>query len=341
MTATNPLKIVDVSSLDTKTADKVLDAMTNQGFLFVDGHDFTQKEVDHYFELSKQFFDLPLEEKLKVPMNFYDCGYTTFNQENLDPGHKSVGDPKECFNFGKFNFVTGDFARSQLPDMFQYGTENYEFISKIVLKMYNLGVRILNLLAIGLKIDQDEGGANWFSDRHPPDGETICSMRMLHYPPISKLDAEEKDRCGAHTDYGSVSLLFQQKGQEGLELLDLSENWIPIPHVQSPNEKYRLEGRAAPIVVNIANLLSFWTNGVLKSTMHRVRLPVDGDDRYSIVFFLAPENKTRLIPIPSPIVAAAADGKINTNKKETDYMIVKDYFIRKFKETYLSGHDAL
>ena len=55
----NPLKIVDVTSVDHETAEEMLEAATSQGFLFIEGHDFTQEEVDMLFEVSKQFFALP------------------------------------------------------------------------------------------------------------------------------------------------------------------------------------------------------------------------------------------------------------------------------------------
>lgn len=339
MTATeNPLKIVDVSTVDQSTADQILEGFATQGFLFVDGHDFTQEEVDHYFELSKEFFTLPRDVKDKYSIDHNDCGYTTFNQENLDPSLQKKGDPKEAFNFGQFDFVTGDCNRDQLPEMFQYGTENYEFIRKMTKKMFALGTRILNLLAIGLKIDEAAGGANWFSDRHRPEGKAMTSMRMLHYPPATKLDADMDVRAGAHTDYGSVTLLFQQKGEEGLELFDMTETWRPVPHIQSPNPEYIKQGKAAPIVVNIADQLQYWTNGILKSTLHRVKLPTQGQDRYSIVFFFDAEDDVRLTPIPSKMVEAARKVAVDPNMKDVDYITSREYSEKRFRETYVSGH---
>jgi isopenicillin N synthase-like dioxygenase len=64
-------------------------------------------------------------------------------------------------------------------------------------------------------------------------------------------------------------------------------------------------------LVNIADLLSYWTNGILKSTVHRVIFPKDakrgGEDRYSIAFFCHPAHSTELVPIPSKIVQAQKD----------------------------------
>jgi isopenicillin N synthase-like dioxygenase len=66
-------------------------------------------------------------------------------------------------------------------------------------------------------------------------------------------------------------------------------------------------GEAAPLIVNIADQLCYWTNGHLKSTIHRVRFPRElldkGKDRYSIVLFAHPSDETLLEPVPSKIIS--------------------------------------
>lgn len=70
-------------------------------------------------------------------------------------------------------------------------------------------------------------------------------------------------------------------------------------------------GAHPPILVNIGDLLSYWTDGLLKSTVHRVIFPPfeqvkqnqnQDQDRYSIVYFCHPIDTTELIPVPSDIV---------------------------------------
>lgn len=59
-----------------------------------------------------------------------------------------------------------------------------------------------------------------------------------------------------------------------------------------------------PILVNIGDLLNYWTDGLLKSTVHRVVFSQDGeDDRYSIAYFCHPVNDTKLVKIPSDIIS--------------------------------------
>jgi hypothetical protein len=64
------------------------------------------------------------------------------------------------------------------------------------------------------------------------------------------------------------------------------------------------------VLINIGDLLSYWTDGLLKSTVHRVVFPLaeqrapNPQDRYSIAFFCHPVNDTELVPVPSEIVSA-------------------------------------
>ena len=70
-----------------------------------------------------------------------------------------------------------------------------------------------------------------------------------------------------------------------------------------------------PILVNVGDLLSYWTGGLLKSTVHRVVFPggVEGGkgegegeakvpDRYSVAYFCHPWRETKLVPVPSEMV---------------------------------------
>jgi len=113
-------------------------------------------------------------------------------------------------------------------------------------------------------------------------------------------------RAGAHSDYGSITLLFQLPSQPGLEILTPSNTWSAVP-VSPPGTEH---DASPPIVVNIGDLLSYWTNGLLRSTVHRVIFPKDarrgGEDRYSIAYFCHPVNDAALVPVPSEVVKSKA-----------------------------------
>jgi isopenicillin N synthase-like dioxygenase len=94
-----------------------------------------------------------------------------------------------------------------------------------------------------------------------------------------------------------------------------------------------------PILVNIGDLFSYWTNGLLRSTVHRVIFPKDvkrgGEDRYSIAFFCHPVDSTILETIPSEMVKARAlNGHGNAGKGKV--MTAAEHLQERLKATYLS-----
>lgn len=336
MTSSNPLKIVDISKLDKATAGELLEAATTQGFLFVEGHDFSQQEVDDLFQLSKEFFELPKEYKEKYPIDKSNHGYSKMGEELLDPSDKSQkgGDPKEAMNFCCMNFETG-LSSKQVPDWFFEDPTRIDRVQVASKKLYKLSVDLLKLLAIGLEIEDSEEskGEDWFSSRYHATKESGTTFRFLHYPGQKSLSPEAVIRAGAHTDYGSMTLLFQQENQEGLEIYSpVAKAWQAVPFIPSSKG----EGRAPPIVVNIADQLSFWTAGILKSTIHRVKFPPKvqetGQDRYSIVFFSHPNDETKLEPVPSAMVQKIK-GR-GANRDGAQVITAKEHLDKRLAATY-------
>ncbi|SCV05036.1 LANO_0G17084g1_1 [Lachancea nothofagi CBS 11611] len=299
----NPLTVVDISKPIASISESLLEAAQKQGFLFVDGHDFSQDEVDALFEISRQFFtETPVDIKSQYAIRSNNIGYTHFTNEQLDPN--KARDYKEAFNFGNINFKTGAFNQSDAEFYGQESNEanenavppilesHREFISRTTQKLHTTAMRILKVMSKGLKVEDPE----FFTTKHRSDQPSGCVFRMLRYPLVrdDQIDTQGYDatiRAGAHTDYGSLTLLFQRQDQQGLELQageSSEEDWVGVPFVKS-----RYAGKAPPLVVNFGDLLSYWTNGVLKSTLHRVKFSpgeTREHDRYSIVFFVHPEN---------------------------------------------------
>ena len=125
-------------------------------------------------------------------------------------------------------------------------------------------------------------------------------LPFFQYPSVSPTSSNYKSiRAGAHSDYGSLTLLFRLPGQAGLEILTPHSTWLPVPVVPP-------------------DLLSHWTEGLLKSTVHRVVFPNaeengkskewttgrNEDDRYSIAYFFHPCRDTELVQVPSDMVRA-------------------------------------
>lgn len=325
-----PLDIVDISEINKPTALALLEAAKTQGFLFVKGHSFSKDELDTTFKLAESFFKLPYEYKSKHEIDEFNHGYTASGMETLDPGTLKKGDPKEAFNIGGFDFVLGE-TKKHLPDWFDQDPLRRRHISTLAKKMYATTLRLLKLLAIALEIEPEDSvdGSKWFESRYDASQESGSTLRFLHYPSPNDDSPEVKIRAGAHTDYGSMTLLFQQENQEGLEIYSpVTKKWEAVPFVGSDNE-----AEGAPIIVNIGDQLSFWTAGLLKSTIHRVKFPegTHNKDRYSVVFFSHPNDATELCPVPSPIIRARNGrgpqkaGKVLTAREHLDHRLAVAY----------------
>jgi isopenicillin N synthase-like dioxygenase len=208
-----------------------------------------------------------------------------------------LSDQRRGFNFGDF---VGGKATQPIPNSIKASQEQLAEFTDLC---YNLTLRINTLLGIGLDLEPPD----YFTEAHLREkGPSGSTLRFLYYPPLPNTDAQQEDvRAGAHSDYGSITLLFRLKGQAGLEILPEDGKWAPVP-VSPPGTE---DDAAPPILVNIGDLLSYWTSGLLRSTVHRVVFPgpgghiVDGESdiepRYSIAYFAHPAGTTELGTVPS------------------------------------------
>ncbi|KAI9497690.1 hypothetical protein BDB00DRAFT_803633 [Zychaea mexicana] len=282
------LPVIDFSDFSNRSstiAQEVLYACKTIGFFYVINHEIPKEMVDNAFALSKKFYDLPLEKKDK----FYiknNRGYTGLFVQKLDPDTQKQGDHKEAFNFGPF--VNGEY-NYPLPEVFEESKSEIESFSRAC---HGTITHILEAFAIALQIPEEEGGREYFSRTHqydePKCGETL---RFLKYPRGAESTYKEPVRAGAHTDYGSITLLFQ-KDIGGLEVQASRTEWISAPIIDDA------------ILVNVGGVMEYWTNGLFKSTMHRVCFMPEHqtNDRYSIACFGQPKRDVQLKVIPSNIV---------------------------------------
>ena len=124
-------------------------------------------------------------------------------------------------------------------------------------------------------------------------GENIA-LRYLHYPALEDESRGSKESesdgrqmgAGAHTDFGTVTLLFQDD-VGGLEVEGADGVWQPATYIPDT------------IVVNTGDLMARWTNRRYRSTPHRVQRMRANKDRYSIAFFADPDSATTVSVLPS------------------------------------------
>lgn len=330
------IPIIDISKPTPAVAQQVLDAASTHGFLFVQQDDslLPRAQVDEMFNLSAQFFAQPTAQKSTHAIHSEAAGGTnrgwvTMAGEALDPSHP--GDPKEAFNISP--------PHPNLQPLPAPLSDSSSEIRKFLKSCHAICTRILTLLGTALEIEEEGGGERWFADRHDETGGPSGTIfRMLYYPRTNADGAASSIRAGAHSDYGSITLLFRLPGQPGLEILKPDQTWAAVPVNPSPALA------TPPILVNIGDLLSFWTNGMLKSTVHRVTFS-GGEERYSMAYFCHPLDGARLEAVPSKIIKAFGNKGADELKSQRErlglgenvggeVLTAREHLDRRLKVTY-------
>lgn len=89
----------------------------------------------------------------------------------------------------------------------------------------------------------------------------ISQLRLLHYVRDSKMQQRKSVNMGAHTHYECLTLLHTRN--KGLQVMTQDDKWIDVP--VDPDA----------LIVNIGDMLEAWSNGILRSTPHRVQNPFE------------------------------------------------------------------
>jgi len=238
------------------------------GFAIVRDHGIPQDLIDRAEELSKQFFALPDEVKKKylIPGSGGARGYTAFGIETAKGAQ--AFDLKEFWHVGR-ELPTGHKFRDVMAD--NIWPDEIPGFKETFLELYDAfdaaGVKVLRAIARFLKVDEE-----YFTDT-VRDGNSV--MRLLHYPAQTEPTGNHI-RAGAHEDINTITLLLGAE-EAGLELKTKDGRWISV----SP--------KAGELVINIGDMLQRLTNGVLRSTSHRVVNPAPdraSHARYSMPYFL-------------------------------------------------------
>ncbi|ORC90079.1 putative thymine-7-hydroxylase [Trypanosoma theileri] len=259
-------KVIDV-------AKQIDDACRNWGFFYIVGHPISRERIAKLRSMANEFFSLPMEKKMEIDIkqSRHHRGYGEFKAEQLDPS--APFDYKETFDMGcnlpedHPDVVAGKPLRG--PNRHTTHVEGWaELLEEHYRDMQKLALLLLRALALAIGIKEDFFVSCFV--------EPLSVFRMIHYP---AMPAEQTQRvvCGEHTDYGILTLLYQDSCG-GLQVRDIKGEWIDATPVEGS------------FVVNIGDMMAMWSNGRYKSTSHRVLNP--GVDRISMPFFCEPHPDT-------------------------------------------------
>ncbi|MFM7426246.1 MAG: isopenicillin N synthase family dioxygenase [Elainella sp.] len=295
-------------------AQGIEQACRTTGFFYLSQTSLSQASIDQAFAQAKAFFALPAAVKLQVERSPQtNCGYVPLEAEALDPARP---DYKEAFNLGAAT-LNGRSPWPEAPEPSRAEIFRSEIFRSTLASFYQSCIQQIAhplLQAVALALDLPE---RFLVERHQ---QNFC-LRLLHYPTLPP-SAETADplRAGAHTDYGSLTLLFQEPQQGGLEVLrpqtgrTPQTDWMPVP---------ALPGK---LLVNIGDALQRWTNDHWRSTPHRVLLPSAHPPRYSMALFCDPDPDVEIAPLSS--------------QPGTGYppILYRDYLQSRFSATYGQQH---
>lgn len=158
--------------------------------------------------------------------------------------------------------------------------------------LHSFASRLLELIAAALDLPRST-----FTSQHPRSRPNFDNFELMHYPPLTFTNSSNETayRISPHTDWGTITLLFQQS-IGGLQ--------VRPPHYTTPEPQADEQWTSAPvyndmILINIGDMMEFWTAGKLKSTWHRVvpNPETRNLDRYCFAYFLHPDKDAVLEPI--------------------------------------------
>jgi len=215
--------IVDLSAFANaspagkKSLGRTVDEICRQtGFLAITGHGIPDDTIARAWNSAHAFFDLPVEKKLAVKMRYegYPYGYSPLQSEALakSKGEETPPDIKESFNIGPLT-VPPHAGNEPFAD-FRYATNVWpsepagfeQAWSDYYRALGALAGKIMRVFAVALNLPE-----NFF-------------VRALNYPHENIAPKPGQLRAGAHSDYGSLTILRADSAVGGLEIFNPQSN---------------------------------------------------------------------------------------------------------------------
>ncbi len=302
VTALNCVPIIDLtparlgSEADKLAVARQIDqAARSIGFLVVRGHGVPLDVIEAASTATRRFYDLPAAEKARsrpAAKGAYR-GYFGLETGNLASTIDEVDakpDHREYFTLGPIEVDASDpYYRTEvaqgvfLPNIWPQDPAFRPAIEAYYRQMERLAGLLMRLCALGLGLEE-----TWFDDKI--DKHTT-NLVLSNYPDQPDGVMEGQLRAGAHTDYGSLTILKTEDKPGGLEVLTADGRWEAVPIVPDA------------FIINLGDLMAYWTNDEWVSTMHRVVNPPPdkaiGSRRQSLVFFHQPNYDARIACIPT------------------------------------------
>lgn len=264
------------------------------GFFLITGHGVAAEMMAETYAMASAFFDLPQEEKLGIrqPAPHISRGYTPIRGEALSAGlgMAAPGDLKEMIDIGPVDVPGGDYyTRPEAgahfhPNLWPLRPPGFrDTMERYYRRANRLADDLMRLFALAL--DLPEAFFLGKLDRN------MSALRVVRYPEQTEPPLPGQLRSGAHTDYGTLTVLMADRAAGGLQARHRDGTWVDI--LPEPGA----------YVVNIGDVMQIWTGGRWVSTLHRVVNPpaelASRARRHSVVFFHQPNYDAVIETLPS------------------------------------------
>ncbi|KAG6214213.1 hypothetical protein E4U50_000547 [Claviceps purpurea] len=304
------------------TAQEILHGFQTAGFIYLKNHPIPAHVLQRIFIRSATFFALDDETKLRLQWTTPEA-----NRGYSSPGREKASQLVDVSEVSKIRTQAPDLkesleigrdTRPEFPNQWPDEGDNVSLrgFRKDMVDFFRtcqaLHVDVMRAIALGMGLEQD------FFDQFINASDN--NLRLLHYPGVKakvfKLNPGQT-RAGEHSDYGSITLLFQDS-QGGLQIKSPTGNFVDATPIEGT------------IVVNAGDLLARWSNDTIRSTIHRVVEPPSQDDehpaRYSIAYFCNANLDSFIETLPGTYAT----------EQDKKYKGVKsgEYIVQRLRTTY-------
>ena len=304
------ISLADLHSPDPRRrralADEIGQAAREVGFFRIRDHGIAPSEFEAVYAAARQFFDQPdpYKRRYYIGLSSNHRGYVPFTEKGDYPDE--VNRNYEAFDLGLDlpaddpDYRAGNrlLGPNVWPDLDGFRATVGGYYARVSA----LGRAVCGLLELHLGLPQ---GAMTGQMAKP-----ISQLRLLHYVRGAQTANAKSVNMGAHTDYECLTLLHTRN--EGLQVLTADDRWIDVP--VDP----------AALVCNIGDMLEAWSNGLLRSTMHRV-LNLS-PERFSLPYFVAADHGAVISPF-GELVGAGRPARYEafTAGAHLERMLMRDF----------------
>ncbi|KAF2727822.1 Clavaminate synthase-like protein, partial [Polyplosphaeria fusca] len=330
---TAPLLRIDLAKLlahDAEEEERCWEACCDLGFFYLDlrapapseqaiDGEALLRDADSLFTVMKSFFSLSVAEKLKYDFAAQGSyfGYKGYGAGFIDKA--GTRDQNEFYNISKDDILS---ISPPLPSPAVLNPHRALYAAYIH-RCHAICTLLTSLLTSRLPLTPPAFAAGGLTALHPLSSASGDQIRFVKALPQAADQA--RVALGEHTDFGSVTVLFNRLG--GLQVR-LPSSISPVPPSVEPMAAAEralcadgwtyvrpLPGHA---VVNLGDALVKFSGGRLRSNVHRVVGPPGQqgkETRYSLVYFCRPGDEVRLRSLVESVGEGDEDGEGATAKE--------------------------